>query len=64
MSQTDLSLRSHALGSVCRSGDVCPQAGLWKCLASKPQSRIVQKNERFPDVDGRAVFWHLAGYIG
>ncbi|AOY00195.1 hypothetical protein [Jeongeupia sp. USM3] len=64
MNQTDLKLRGCALGAVYKTGDLCLQAGLWKCLTTKPQVVVIQRNERFPDVGGREVFWHLTGYIG
>ncbi|MBM3117816.1 hypothetical protein [Jeongeupia naejangsanensis] len=63
MNPTDSKPHARPLGCVCKTGDLCPQGGLWKCLTTKPQAIVLQRNERFPDVVGREAFWYLAGYI-
>jgi hypothetical protein len=55
-------MQRELIGTTARTGEQCPESGLWK-LADTPAVLIrFAKGETLPPYDGRPVIWQLARY--
>ncbi len=61
MSSTATS-RKVPLGTICKTGDVCPESGVWATMTSPSTTAPVAKGNRFPPYRGEAVQWRLTAY--
>jgi hypothetical protein len=48
-----------ALGTRLRTGDVCPQTGIWRVLKVAASSTPVLQGKPMPPYGGRSVMWEL-----
>ena len=50
------------IGTRKRTGETCPESGVWKSI-STPSTKIpLSKGERFPPYNNKAVTWELIAY--
>lgn len=50
-------LRGHMAGHTARTGDTCPETGIWVSMSDPRQSIPVTKGNRMPPLDGKATVW-------
>ncbi len=50
------------LGTICRTGENCPQNGLWEAVSAPSTAVRVAKRSKMPQIDNRAVDWKLVQY--
>lgn len=50
------------LGTKCRTGEKCPESGVWKAQAAPSTTAPVAKGNTFPPYRGKAVYWVLVQY--
>lgn len=55
--------RSKApLGTTARTGEICPESGVWQVVGSPTTTAPIAKGNRMPPYGGRAVTWKLIQY--
>lgn len=55
--------RSRApLGTTARTGEVCPESGVWQAMATPTTTAPIAKGNRMPPHRGQAVAWKLIQY--
>jgi hypothetical protein len=58
-----LSNLKEPLGSIARTGEVCPESGMWKTKKEPPTSTMpFNKGVKMPHYEGRAIIWKLVSY--
>ncbi len=50
------------LGTVCHTGETCPESGVWATTTSPSTTAPIAKGNRFPPYRGAAVGWRLTAY--
>jgi hypothetical protein len=55
-------LTKRPIGTRARTGETCPESGVWKVEGSPSTTAPIAKGNRFPPYDGRAVVWILIQY--
>ncbi|MEL6196532.1 MAG: hypothetical protein AAFT19_01670 [Pseudomonadota bacterium] len=50
------------LGTTGRTGQKCPESGVWKTLHTHPTTAPIAKGNTFPPYRGEAVTWKLISY--
>lgn len=50
------------LGTKARTGEICPESGVWKVESSPSTTAPIAKGNRMPPYDGKAVTWVLIQY--
>ncbi len=50
------------LGTTARTGEICPESGVWKVLGTPSTTAPIAKGNRMPPYGGRAVVWQLVQY--
>ncbi|MET4349032.1 hypothetical protein [Bradyrhizobium sp. RT9a] len=50
------------IGTKARTGEVCPESGVWKVGGSPSTTAPIAKGNRMPPYDGKAVTWVLSQY--
>jgi hypothetical protein len=50
------------LGTKARTGEICPESGVWKVESSPSTTAPIAKGNRMPPYDGKAVAWVLIRY--
>ena len=50
------------IGTKARTGEVCPESGVWKVDDSPSTTAPIAKGNRMPPYDGKAVTWVLSQY--
>lgn len=48
-----------AIGRQGKTGEICPESGVWKVIGSPSTTAPIAKGNRFPPYDDRAVTWEL-----
>jgi len=62
-SRNFLSNLREPLGAVARSGEVCPESGIWKTSKTPPTTSIpYNKGTKMPAYEGKAIIWKLVSY--
>lgn len=51
-----------ALGTRVRTGEVCPESGVWKVVGTPTTTAPIAKGNRMPPYGGAAVTWELIRY--
>jgi len=51
----------HPIGTTARTGERCPESGLWK-PGSNPTTAPIAKHNMMPPYNGQAVTWTLVQY--
>lgn len=58
-----MSTRSRApLGTTARTGERCPESGVWEVVGSPSSTAPIAEGNRMPPYGGKAVAWRLARY--
>jgi hypothetical protein len=50
------------LGTTGRTGESCPESGVWNVVGTPTTSAPIAKGNRFPPYGGVAVTWRLSSY--
>ena len=50
------------LGTKVRTGERCPESGVWESQDSKPTTAPIAKGNVMPPHGGSAVYWKLVQY--
>ncbi len=50
------------LGTTRKTGEKCPESGVWKSQSNPSTTIPLSKGERFPPYKNRAVVWKLIRY--
>ncbi|MBB4263572.1 MULTISPECIES: hypothetical protein [unclassified Bradyrhizobium] len=50
------------IGTKARTGEICPESGVWKVEGSPSTTAPIAKGNRMPPYDGKAVTWVLTQY--
>lgn len=52
----------HPIGTRARTGEVCPESGIWKVDGYPSTTAPIAKGNRMPPYSGNAVIWMLIQY--
>ena len=55
-------VRKVVLGTQVRTGDTCPESGVWRAEASPSTTAPIAKGNRMPPYRGQSVYWTLIQY--
>jgi hypothetical protein len=47
------------IGTTARTGEVCPESGVWQSMDTPSTTAPIAKGNRMPPHNGRAVTWKL-----
>ena len=50
------------IGTKARTGEICPESGVWKVVGSPSTTAPIAKGNRMPPYRGNAVTWTLIQY--
>jgi hypothetical protein len=50
------------IGTTARTGETCPESGVWKVVGTPTTTAPISKGNRFPPYGGNAVTWQLTSY--
>ncbi len=50
------------IGTQARTGQVCPESGVWKVVGTPSTTAPIAKGNRMPPYSGNAVTWRLTAY--
>lgn len=59
---SNLQTKRAPLGTTARTGETCPESGVWKVEGSPSTTAPISEGNRVPPYDGRAVTWRLTQY--
>lgn len=48
-----------AVGRTARTGELCPESGVWKVVGKPTTTAPIAKGNRMPPYDGNDVTWEL-----
>ncbi len=51
-----------ALGTRVRTGETCPESGVWKVVGYPTTTAPIAKGNRIPPYNGAAAIWELIAY--
>jgi len=50
------------IGTTARTGQNCPESGIWKVVGTPTTTAPIAKGNRMPPYRGKAVTWRLTAY--
>ena len=50
------------IGTLVRTGEICPESGVWEAQDTRPTTAPIAKGNRMPPHVGKAVYWKLIRY--
>ncbi len=50
------------LGTTARTGETCPESGVWQAVSTPSTTAPIAKENRMPPYNGQAVSWKLIQY--
>lgn len=50
------------IGTIAKTGEVCPQSGVWESISIPATTAPIAKGNRMPPYRNQAVIWKLAAY--
>lgn len=50
------------LGTTARTGEVCPESGVWEVVGTPSTTAPISRGNRMPPYDGKPVTWRLKQY--
>ena len=50
------------VGTTARTGDVCPESGVWQVIGTPSTTAPIAKGNRMPPYNQQAVTWVLVQY--
>lgn len=57
-----MSSQKVPLGTTARTGEICPESGIWKALSNPSTTAPIAKGNKIPPYNGQAVNWQLIQY--
>lgn len=54
--------RKAPLGTTARTGQTCPESGVWKVVGTPSTTAPISKGNTMPPYRGQAVTWQLTHY--
>ena len=58
----ELQMSKHPIGTTARTGESCPESGVWKSLDSPSTTAPIAKGNVMPPHNQKAVTWQLTAY--
>ena len=59
---TMTTLTRKPIGTSARTGEICPESGVWQALSTPSTTAPIAKHNRMPPYNGAAVTWKLIRY--
>lgn len=56
------SVTKAPIGTTARTGEVCPESGVWKVSGTPSTTAPIAKGNRMPPYNNKAVTWMLIQY--
>ncbi|MEM7059174.1 MAG: hypothetical protein AAF557_16435 [Pseudomonadota bacterium] len=53
------SLKRAPVGTTAKTGEVCPESGVWRVVGTPTTTAPISKGNRMPPYDNKAVTWKL-----
>ena len=50
------------IGTIAKTGQLCPESGVWKVMGNPSTTAPIAKGNRMPPYSGKAVSWKLSSY--
>ena len=50
------------LGTTAKTGEICPESGVWKTQGYPSTTAPIAKGNKMPPYNGQAVVWQLIQY--
>ena len=50
------------IGTTARTGEVCPESGVWAAQSTPSTTAPIAKGNRMPPYNGAAITWKLVRY--
>lgn len=50
------------LGTTAKTGEICPESGVWEVVAADSTTAPIAKGDRMPPYKNQAVTWKLIQY--
>lgn len=50
------------IGTTARTGEICPESGVWEVVGYPTTTAPIAKGNRMPPYQGQAVTWRLIRY--
>jgi hypothetical protein len=50
------------LGTTARTGEICPESGVWQAQTQPSTTAPIAKGNRMPPYNNQAVTWRLTAY--
>jgi len=50
------------IGTTSKTGEICPESGVWQALSSPSTTIPLAKGNKFPPYNNQAVTWKLIRY--
>ena len=57
-----LKSRTVRIGTTAKTGQVCPESGVWQVVGKPSTTAPIAKSNRMPPYKGMAVIWKLIKY--
>ena len=54
--------RKIPIGTRCRTGETCPESGVWKTISSPSTTMPIAKGNKFPPYNKQTVTYSLQSY--
>ena len=51
-----------AIGTMARTGETCPESGVWKVIGYPSNTAPIARGNRMPPYNNQAVTWQLIQY--
>lgn len=59
---TTVTARKVPLGTIAKTGEVCPESGVWEVVGYPTTTAPIAKGNRMPPYNNQAVSWKLKMY--
>jgi hypothetical protein len=53
---------AYPIGTRARTGETCPESGVWKVVGTPSTTAPIAKNNRVPPYNNNAVTWEFIRY--
>jgi len=57
-----VSMTRKPIGTEARTGDICPESGVWRVKSQPTTTAPIAKGNKMPPYNGKAVVWVLIQY--
>lgn len=54
--------RSKPLGATAKTGEICPESGVWEVVGTPSTTAPIAKGNRMPPYRNKGVVWRLISY--